>query len=338
LDKANTITLLGANIESLEVASTLRKEYPHIKINIVDENETLATEVRFGQTVSEALIDLHKKNGVNFNFEGEIERFNQDPKVKEVKEVVFKNGKKLKTDLVLYFPNNYLANTEWMVEGDNTDSLEFNEMAKVKTDFHQRTDHKRIFAGGDCASSLYFSDGSRLASNSWYVAYHQGVIAALNILALKIPYTATPFFQTEQYNQILRYSGQTENYYEVFIDGDVSKWDFIAYYAKMNGEISAALATDSRRKDILVINEALRLQLMPDIDEIKDKSETIRTIERAIRESQRSGCFMDLISEANDRYFPHEILWINRDPSDKYFSSFADPKAPMGPNEVKDNE
>lgn len=54
----------------------------------------------------------------------------------------------------------------------------------------------------------------------------------------RIPYTTIPYFQTEQYNQTLRYSGQTENYYEVYIDGDVSKWDFIAYYAKANGEVT----------------------------------------------------------------------------------------------------
>ena len=70
--------------------------------------------------------------------------------------------KKVKTDLVLYFPNNYLANTEWVVEGENTDNLEFDDHGKIKTDYNQRTDHKRIFAAGDCTSSLFFTDGSRV--------------------------------------------------------------------------------------------------------------------------------------------------------------------------------
>ncbi len=48
-------------------------------------------------------------------------------------------------------------------------------------------------------------------------------------------------------------------------------------------KISAAMASDSRKRDILVINEALRLQMMPELDEIKEKSENIKTIEQAIR-------------------------------------------------------
>ena len=56
-----------------------------------------------------------------------------------------------------------------------------------------------------------------------------------------------------------------------------------SFYLQYLLKITGALATDSRRKDLFVINEAFRLQMMPELDEIKDKSENIRTIERAIR-------------------------------------------------------
>ncbi len=47
---------------------------------------------------------------------------------------------------------------------------------------------------------------------------------------------------------------------------------------------------------------------------------------------------MDMISEVNEKFYRKDVIWINRDPSDKYFSSLRDPKAPVGPNETKDIE
>lgn len=47
---------------------------------------------------------------------------------------------------------------------------------------------------------------------------------------------------------------------------------------------------------------------------------------------------MDAITEVNDKFYPQDVLWINREPTDKYFSSLRDPKTPMGPNEATDNE
>ena len=47
---------------------------------------------------------------------------------------------------------------------------------------------------------------------------------------------------------------------------------------------------------------------------------------------------MDAITEVNDKFYPQDVLWITRDPTDKYFSSLSDPKAPAGPNDVKDSE
>lgn len=64
--------------------------------------------------------------------------------------------------MVIYFPNNYIANTEWLTEGENVENLEFDAGGRLKTDFHQRSDHKRIFAAGDSSSAIFFSTGQRV--------------------------------------------------------------------------------------------------------------------------------------------------------------------------------
>ena len=71
---------------------------------------------------------------------------------------------KINTDMVLYFPNNFMGNTEWLSEGECIENLEFDNYGRVKTDYHQRSDHKRIFAAGDCSASIYFAHGQRVNS------------------------------------------------------------------------------------------------------------------------------------------------------------------------------
>lgn len=60
-------------------------------------------------------------------------------------------------------------------------------------------------------------------------------------------------------------------------------------------KIMAAVGTDSKKKEILVINEALRLQMMPELSEIKAKYETPSSIEKAIKVN-RSTTFLLTIS------------------------------------------
>ena len=68
---------------------------------------------------------------------------------------------------------------------------------------------------------------------------------------------------------------------EVFIDGDLTKQKFIAYYIK-DGKIMAATGLN-RGADIHIIKEAMRLGLMPKADQIKDGSITPAMLNDSIK-------------------------------------------------------
>lgn len=50
------IAVLGANLESLELVSTLRREYPKIEITVIDENRESVLDNKFGKDVAKSLI------------------------------------------------------------------------------------------------------------------------------------------------------------------------------------------------------------------------------------------------------------------------------------------
>lgn len=50
------MTVLGVNMESLELVSTIRREYPKIHITVIDENRETYLDVQFGKDVSNSLI------------------------------------------------------------------------------------------------------------------------------------------------------------------------------------------------------------------------------------------------------------------------------------------
>jgi hypothetical protein len=50
------VAVLGANLESLELISTLRREYPKIHITVIDENRESALETQLGKDVANSLI------------------------------------------------------------------------------------------------------------------------------------------------------------------------------------------------------------------------------------------------------------------------------------------
>jgi len=105
-----------------------------------------------------------------------------------VKSVQFDDGNELPADLVLMFHNNFMANTEFLGESEPIDQIDFDNKSRIRVDFHQRTDYKRIFAAGDGAATLYFGSFKRMPCTNWNVAWHQGVTSAYNILGLGIPW------------------------------------------------------------------------------------------------------------------------------------------------------
>lgn len=87
----------------------------------------------------------------------------------------------------------------------------------------------------------------------------------------------------------MQYSGYASSFDDVHIDGNVDELKFVAYYSK-NNKILAASSMNVP-SSMQIINEAMRLNLMPTASEIKNGSVTLKDIQnKIVAAGSRSSC------------------------------------------------
>ena len=100
----------------------------------------------------------------------------------------------------------------------------------IKTDEHGRTSDPNIWSAGDCASFPW--KGGRLRLESVGNAIEQAEIVADNIMGAATPYTAHPWFWSDQYDTKLQIAGLNTGYDHIVTRGPegeaVSFWYYVA--------------------------------------------------------------------------------------------------------------
>lgn len=134
-----------------------------------------------------------------------------------------------------------------------------------------RSGNSDIFVAGDLANFPFPRLGAttRTRIEHWDVAYDQGRIAAVNMLAgddasRLVPYDGVPFFWTASFGKSLRYAGHCHAADAVIIHGSTSPVDtasFVAYYCVRDAVV--AVATLSKDPYAVAAMELLRLDAMP---------------------------------------------------------------------------
>lgn len=117
------------------------------------------------------------------------------------------------------------------------------------------------------ASYPYWLTGGHVRIEHYNQAIYEGSVAALNMLGKKVPMDNVPFFWTRAFNNSVQYSGTTQGYDDLHIAGDLASQKFIAYYFR-NGKVIGA-ATMNSLNSIMIINEAIRLNVMPSASTVK---------------------------------------------------------------------
>jgi 3-phenylpropionate/trans-cinnamate dioxygenase ferredoxin reductase subunit len=98
----------------------------------------------------------------------------------------------------------------------------------IATDAMGRTSVQNVWAAGDCASFPY--RGARLRLESVPNAIDQAEIVARNMLGAEVPYVATPWFWSDQYDIKLQIAGLNTGYDRVIVrDGGSARSHW--YYA-----------------------------------------------------------------------------------------------------------
>ena len=175
------LVIVGGGFIGLEVAATARGL--GCEVTVLEAGPRLAGRV-LPPVISQALLDLHRQQGVDVRLNVALESIHDDA-------VQLVDGQLLPCDLVVVGigmqPNLELAANAGLEVGQG-----------IRVDAHLRTSAPDIYAAGDvCEFRLA---GLYQRQETWRNAEAQGRHAALNMLGREVPFEAIPGFWSDQYD------------------------------------------------------------------------------------------------------------------------------------------
>lgn len=181
LTPGTRLVVVGGGFIGLEVAATARGL--GCEVTVLEAGPRLAGRV-LPAVISQALLDLHREQGVEVRLNVALESIQADA-------VLLVDGQRLPCDLVVVGigmqPNIELATAAGLEVGQG-----------IRVDEYLRTSAANIYAAGDvCEFRL---DGLYQRQETWRNAEAQGRHAALNLLGREVPFDAIPGFWSDQFD------------------------------------------------------------------------------------------------------------------------------------------
>lgn len=174
--------IVGAGLIGLEMASVLRQQ--NIEVLVV-EVASRALGRSLPEVLSDELVACHKRAGVKFCFDADIQYVQEDG-------LMLRGGECITADLLIssigVIPNTALA-----------------EYAGLKIENGIRVDHTLvtsdpvIYAAGDCANVDHPRYGRAVRMETWRNACDQALVAAANLMGGSQSYDKLPWFWSDQY-------------------------------------------------------------------------------------------------------------------------------------------
>lgn len=181
------LVIIGGGFIGLEVAATARSL--GCRVTVLEAGPRLAGRV-LPERVSSALLELHRRQGVEVRLNAAIEAVLGSSAVEAVQLV---DGERLCCDLVVVGigmqPNVELAAAAGLDVGQG-----------IRVDAQLRTSAADIYAAGDVCEFQLQPQGGFQRQETWRNAELQGRHAALNLLGADLPFTAVPGFWSDHYD------------------------------------------------------------------------------------------------------------------------------------------
>ena len=237
-ESAKAAVIVGASFIGLEVAASLCAR--GIDVHVVGL-EQVPLERVLGRDIGTFLRGLHEAHGVIFHLGQSVSRV-------DGKRVTLNDGTTLEADFVVLGvgvrPAIALAEQAGLAIDRG-----------VSVDEYLETSAAGVFAAGDIARWPDPHSGDRIRVEHWVVAQRQGQAAARNMLGLRQPFAAVPFFWSQHYDVAINYVGHAEKYDATTMEGTLESHDCAVAYRL--GERTLAVATISRDLQSLQAERAM---------------------------------------------------------------------------------
>ena len=252
------VVIVGTGFIGMEVASALAQSGTTASITVIGQDHRVMGNI-VSETVSNALIKLHKENGVEFVFDASVSEItaaknttdNGEDNFSQVSGVKLANGEQIDADIVI-LGTGVAPRIELLQNTNHPDGVQVDEHLQLRDG---------VYALGDIAKAP--NQLGRMRIEHWRVALQHGMVTAAAILnddKVKSLKERIPFFWTMQYGKSLRYSGHAATPDHGILMGSPDSFNYIEYYFDNEGENTCASASSSlgRDKELVAFSELLR--------------------------------------------------------------------------------
>ena len=147
----------------------------------------------------------------------------------------------------------------------------------VAVDDHCRTSLAHIYAIGDCAAHANgFADGATIRLESVQNANDQASVAAKAIAGHPVPYAATPWFWSNQYDLKLQTVGLSTGYDQAIMRGDQATRSFSVVYLKSGRVI--ALDCVNMVRDYAQGRKLVEGRMVVTADDVADTTKALKDL------------------------------------------------------------
>jgi 3-phenylpropionate/trans-cinnamate dioxygenase ferredoxin reductase component len=255
IEQQRPVVVIGGGFIGLEVAATARKK--GLAVTVLEAAPRLLGRV-LAPVLSDWYAELHRGHGVQLMLGAQVAAIEAD--VNGVTGVKLADGSVVPAGLVVVgigvSANDQLA----QVAGLACDR-------GIVVDACGRTSDPLIVAAGDCTARR-LADGNLLRLESVQNATEQGKSAAAALLGQERPFTATPWFWSDQYDKKLQMAGLSMGADGWAVRGDTAVGTFTVYHFKSERLIAADSVNAS--KDHLLVRKLLDAGVSPTREQAGD--------------------------------------------------------------------
>ncbi|MCT2587796.1 NAD(P)/FAD-dependent oxidoreductase [Actinophytocola gossypii] len=234
LTEGRRVVIVGAGWIGCEVASAARTH--GAEVTVVDPLPLPLHRV-LGDRIGGVFRDLHAEHGVAWRLGVGVNAFlGEGTGEGTVTGVALADGTELPADVVVV-----AVGAAPRVELAHAMGLELAYPGGVAVDEGLRTSAPDVYAAGDIAAQTHPRYGGRVRVEHWANAKDQGAHVAANLLGAHEPYTASPYFFSDQYDLGMEFRGLADpTTDELVVRGDPAAREFTAFWLR-DGAVRAAM-------------------------------------------------------------------------------------------------